>query len=216
MSNNPTPEQLAELEENLKKMSPDELKNFQKSQCIFCQIVDGKVQSKKVYEDNKIVAILDINPASPGHMLVMPKEHYMIMPQIPEDEINHLFGIIKTLSQISLRALEVEGTNILIANGLAAGQKSQHFMIHIIPRKEGDEINFIMPQKTHSDEELEAVRLRMADLLMGKKQSPLVMEDKMEAVSKKESVFPTKDESWNNSEQKDNIDLDEITRIFKQ
>ena len=211
MSPNPTPEQIAELEEKLKKMSPEELKNFQKGQCIFCQIVDGKMQSKKVYEDDKIIALLDINPANPGHMLVMPKEHYMIMPQIPEDELSHLFNTIKILSQIALRSLEAGGTNIMVANGMIAGQRSQHFMAHLIPRKDGDEINFVIPQKTHQEEELEAVRLRMTSILMAKNQSFSVSEDK--------NIPPTKEtkskiDEKKDTEQKEEIDLDEITKIF--
>ena len=88
-----TEEQRKELEEKLKKMSPEELKEFQKQQCIFCQIIAGKVPSKKVYEDAQCIAVLDIAPASKGHLLIMPKEHYAIMPQIPDKEIGHIFFI---------------------------------------------------------------------------------------------------------------------------
>ncbi len=140
-------EQVAELREKIKNMSPEELREFQKKQCIFCHIVSGKVQSKKIFEDDKSLAVLDINPANPGHILLMPKEHYSIMPQIPEDILQHLFMVTKSLSNVALRGLEVQGVNILIANGVAAGQKANHFMIHIIPRKEGDGINFELPQK---------------------------------------------------------------------
>ena len=75
-----TEEQVKELQEKIKNMSPEELKEFQKKQCVFCQIISGKVQSKKVYDDEKCIAILDINPANPGHVLLLPKEHYSIMP----------------------------------------------------------------------------------------------------------------------------------------
>jgi len=135
-----TDEQRKAFEEKLKKMSPAELKEFQKQQCIFCQIINGKVPSKKIYEDDKCVALMDINPAAIGHVLLLPKEHYSIMPQIPDSEIGRLFVVAKHLSQSLLRKLKSEGTNIFVANGLVAGQKAQHFMLHIIPRKEGDEI----------------------------------------------------------------------------
>src|SRR3989338_4984837 len=105
-------EQLKELQEKVKNMSPEELKEFQKKQCIFCQIIAGKVQSKKIYEDDKCIAILDINPANPGHILLLPKEHYSIMPQVPESEIAHLFVVMKTISNAALRGLGVQGTNI--------------------------------------------------------------------------------------------------------
>ena len=70
-----TPEQAKQLQERLSKMSPEELKAYQKQQCIFCQIIEGKVQSKKIFEDEHSIAILDINPANPGHTLLLPKEH---------------------------------------------------------------------------------------------------------------------------------------------
>jgi len=151
-------EQVAELREKIKNMSPEELREFQKKQCIFCHIVSGKVQSKKIFEDDKSLAVLDINPANPGHILLMPKEHYSIMPQIPEDILQHLFMVTKSLSNVALRGLEVQGVNILIANGVAAGQKANHFMIHIIPRKEGDGINFELPQKQIDEKTLVSIR----------------------------------------------------------
>ena len=133
-----TAEQQQALQEKIKKMSPEELKQFQKQQCIFCQIVAGKVPAKKVYDDPLSIAILDINPAVRGHLLIIPKEHYAIMPQVPEKEISQLFVVAKYLSQVLLKTLKATGTNVFVANGLAAGQKSQHFMVHLIPRKEGD------------------------------------------------------------------------------
>src|SRR3989344_2863950 len=93
-----TPEQVEALKEKLKNMSPEELKEFQKKQCIFCQIISGKIEAKRVYEDERVLAILDINPANPGHILLMPKEHYAIMPQIPKEEMEHLFMAAKALS----------------------------------------------------------------------------------------------------------------------
>ena len=151
-------EEIKKMQEKIKNMSPEELKEFQKKQCIFCHIVSGKVQSKKIYEDEGCVALLDINPANPGHILLLPKEHYSIMPQLPEEEIAHLFTVAKTISNAALRALEVQGTNIVVQNGIAAGQKAQHFMIHIIPRKEKDGINFELPQKEIPEDELEKIR----------------------------------------------------------
>ena len=164
-----TPEQQADLQKKLENMSPEELREFQKKQCIFCHIVSGKVAAKKVYEDDKAIAVLDINPANPGHILLMPKEHYMIMPQMPEEELKHIFILAKHLSNVLLKALDVRGTNIIVANGPAAGQKAQHFMIHIIPRKEEDGVEFKLPSTKREDEELEEiakkVRKRLNELL---------------------------------------------------
>jgi|TARA_B100002003_G_C14062915_1_gene511601 histidine triad (HIT) family protein len=131
----------AAMQEKFQNMSPEEQKQFQIQNCIFCQIVEGKVNSKKIYEDDKCLAILDINPANPGHVLLMPKEHYAIMPVIPEDVIKHLFMISKQMSAALLKALQAQGTDIFVANGAAAGQKAQHFMLHVIPRMENDGVN---------------------------------------------------------------------------
>ena len=158
-------EQIKALQEKLKNMSPEELREFQKKQCIFCQIISGKVQAKRVYEDGHVLAILDINPANPGHMLIMPKEHYSIMPQMPDDEIEHIFNVAKTLSNASLRALEVQGSNIIVANGVAAGQRAQHFMVHLIPRGENDGLDFKLPQKAIPEEELRDTAKILAESL---------------------------------------------------
>ena len=160
-------EQLKALQEKIKQMSPEELKEFQKKQCIFCQIVAGKIQSRKVFEDEKTVAILDINPANPGHVLLLTKEHYSIMPQLPDDEVSHIFMVAKALSNSMLRGIEVQGTNIIVANGIAAGQRAQHFMVHIIPRKDNDGIDFVLPQKTMQQDEIEAVGNKLIASLAG-------------------------------------------------
>lgn len=162
-----SPEQLKALQEKIKQMSPEELKEFQKKQCIFCQIVAGKIQSRKVFEDERVIAILDINPANPGHVLLLTKEHYSIMPQLPDDEVAHVFMVAKSLSNSMLRGIEVQGTNIIVANGIAAGQRAQHFMVHVIPRKENDNVNFVLPQKTMQQDEIEAVGNKLIASLGG-------------------------------------------------
>ncbi len=154
-----TPEQRKELEEKLKKMSPQELLEFQKQQCLFCQLITGKIPAKKVYEDEHCISVLDIRPATRGHILILPKEHYAIMPQMKEEEIGHLFVVAKKLSQLLLKALRADGTSLFIANGLVAGQKAQHFMVHLIPRKEGDGL---LPLQVKLLPEQERQQLRVA------------------------------------------------------
>ena len=230
-----TEEQMAELQEKIKNMSPEELREFQKKQCVFCHIVAGKVQSKKVYEDEKCIGVLDINPANPGHILLLPKEHYTILPQVPEEELIHLFVIAKTLSNAALRGMQVHGTNIVVANGIAAGQKAQHFMIHIIPRKEEDGINFELPQKEIPEKELEKIKDQLiAKLGMMKKGTPSqekqiekvqellkpkVVEAEFKEVKKekkKEQKKETKKEVKEKKEEskKENIDLDDIAKVL--
>lgn len=146
-------------QEQIKNMSPDELREFQKQNCIFCQIASDKVSSKKVYEDAKVFAILDINPANPGHMLLLPKEHYQIMPQVPDDIIGHMLMVAKGLSHACLRGLKTQGCTIIAANGIAAGQKAPHFILHVIPRMNGDGLSFTLPENEPLDEHLKAFAL---------------------------------------------------------
>ncbi|MDA1196648.1 MAG: HIT family protein [Nanoarchaeota archaeon] len=175
-----SPEQVEEMQEKIKNMSHEELREFQKQQCIFCHIISGKVQSRKIYEDENVLAILDINPANPGHVLVLPKEHYAIMPQLSNEEISHVFMIVKTISNACLRALGVTGTNIIVQNGVAAGQKAQHFMVHVIPCQDGDGLRFEVPQRQMKEDDLEKVRKQIATH-MGKKSE----DSGLQAASKK-------------------------------
>ena len=223
-------EQLKALQEKIKQMSPEELKEFQKKQCIFCQIIAGKVQSKKIFEDNIAIGILDINPANPGHILLLPKEHYTIMPQLPEDVLSHLFMAAKALSNSLLRSLEVQGTNIIVANGVAAGQRAQHFMIHVIPRKENDGISFELPQKSIQMDELEKIGKKLVENLGSKVEDkempkPFVMPKKIVEAQFKEKPkekeakkAPIKKEKKSIEKipksSKENIDLDDIAKML--
>jgi histidine triad (HIT) family protein len=141
-------------EEDIKKMSPEQLRQLQKQQCIFCHIIAKRVQSKIVYEDDKVTAVLDINPANPGHILLLPKEHYSVSPQIPDDLMAYMGMIAKQLSNAVVRAIGAEGTTIIAANGLAAGQRASHFMLHVIPRKEGDKIGIMLPPGEIDDKQM--------------------------------------------------------------
>ena len=198
----PTEEQMKELQEKLKNMSPEELKEFQQKQCIFCQIVSGKVSSKKIYEDDICIVILDINPANPGHVLLMPKEHYAIMPMLPENVLSHMAKISKQLSSIMLKALNAEGTTIFIANGVSAGQRAQHFMIHIIPRKENDGVGMDIPAGNFSEAQLLEVGKRIqdkVDSVFDIKREKVIFEDKLTKESKTVKKLKSGSEKTKNS-----------------
>lgn len=200
-------EQLKALQEKIRQMSPEELKEFQKGQCIFCQIVAGKVQSRKIYEDDKVVALLDINPANPGHTLLVTKEHYSIMPQVPDDEVAHAFMVVKSLSNSMLKSVDAHGTNIIVANGIAAGQRAQHFMVHIIPRRENDNVNFVLPQKAMEQNEIEAVGNKLIAALGGaaeKEEEKPIIPFKIQQPKREE---PKK-------EPKSGINLDDISKLL--
>ncbi len=133
------------------ELTNEEKLSQQKEQCIFCQVISGQKPALKVYEDNKVVAILDIGPANKGHVLLMPKEHYSIMPLMPEDLIRHIFKISKGISQALLKAMLVSGTNLFIANGGIAGQQIPHFVVHIIPREKEDGVDIFDLRRINVD-----------------------------------------------------------------
>ena len=114
-------------------------------QCIFCNIASGKIPAKSVYSDDKVNAVLDINPASDGHILLIPKKHVMLMAQMDDELASHMGMISKQLSHSLIRSLKVDGVSIFVANGPAAGQRAPHFMLHIISRKKADEIALAPP-----------------------------------------------------------------------
>ncbi len=145
-------------EEDIKNMSPEELRALQKEQCVFCKMVEGKIQARKVFEDENFLAVLDINPATPGHILLMPKEHISILPQLPEPLVQKLGVLSKHLSQAALKAMKAEGTTIFVANGLVAGQRAAHFLLHIIPRKEGDDAGITLEETDISESDAQKLQ----------------------------------------------------------
>ncbi len=123
----------------------------EEEQCVFCHIASGKIPTKKVYEDDKVAAVLDINPATPGHILLVPKQHASIMPQMSEEVVAHIGMVAKQLSHALIRALKIDGTSIFAANGVAAGQRAPHFLLHVIPRSQNDGVG-LQPSHIKLDE----------------------------------------------------------------
>ncbi len=131
--------------------------------CIVCQIIGDKIPSKKVYEDELVMAVLDINGANPGHCFVMPKNHYPIIEHVPNSELGRLFQVSNKVSSAIFESLGAQGTNIFVANGIPAGQTVAHFTINVIPRKENDGINLQWQPKQLSEEEMSTVELKLKE-----------------------------------------------------
>ena len=130
--------------------------------CVFCRIITGEIPSQKVYEDHETLAFLDINPASKGHTLVIPKEHYEFLSQMPEREY---LSFMKSLQKVTKALMKyTDGVNILQNNGKDAGQLVPHVHFHIIPRRPNDGIK-IETWRTHQDPDLEKVQKVIQSLL---------------------------------------------------
>ncbi|MEY8391207.1 HIT family protein [Lachnospiraceae bacterium] len=108
------------------------------SNCIFCKISGGEIPSKTIYEDNEFRVILDISPATRGHALIIPKEHYANLYEMPEEAAGRVMMLAKRMAGYLTERLHCEGLNIVQNNGEVAGQTVFHFHMHLIPRYTGD------------------------------------------------------------------------------
>lgn len=188
-------------------MSQEEMMELQKQNCIFCKIAEKKIPSKIIHEDDKVICILDINPASEGHILVYPKEHYMILPQIPENVLAHIFKIVTLMSKTLLKTFQTGGTSVFIANGVAAGQKSPHILIHVIPRRANDGI-FNLQTYEITDEQKEKIKS-----ILKKELIKVFGKETSQTTNTKEDSKEKKITKNENKQQK--IDLDKISEYFK-
>lgn len=110
--------------------------------CIFCKIVTVEVPASVVYETDSVVAFLDINPLSDGHLLVIPREHYTRVTDLPPDDCTRLFAPVPRLARALLEVTGAEGINVLLNSGTVAGQVVPHVHCHLIPRKSDDGLGY--------------------------------------------------------------------------
>ena len=137
-----------------------------KKNCIFCKIVNKEIASKIIFEDEKCMAILDINPISPGHLVLFPKEHFMIMQAVPDDILGHLAFVSKSLCELLIKTFECLDVTSMVCNGTAAGQMGQHYLIHLIPKYKNDNLDFSTKANTEQkDFELEKLQTKLKEKL---------------------------------------------------
>jgi histidine triad (HIT) family protein len=110
--------------------------------CVFCRIVAGTLPSTKVYEDESVLAIMDINPLTAGHLLVMPKAHMETLFDADERAVTDVIRVVMRIAKAIQRGLKPEGLNVLQANGRAAFQSVPHLHFHLIPRRTDDGAGF--------------------------------------------------------------------------
>lgn len=162
-------EQQIRLNEILSTFPEEEVLDLQKQQCIFCAIARKEINSKILYEDNFFMAILDINPANPGHVLLYPKEHISHLNKLTDKEVSDLFLIANKITERFKEKLNVQGFNILLNEGKIAGQRSSHLLVHLIPRFKDDNVDFDWQSKQVSNDELDDI-LRLLKPIEIKKQ----------------------------------------------
>ncbi len=128
--------------------------------CLFCEIIEGNIPSKKVYEDDKVLAILDISQMTKGHTLVMPKQHFRNIYDVDSETLAHLMEVVRKLAIQITEKTGALGCNIFNNNNEAAGQSVMHLHFHIIPRYADD--GFKLPALSH-DYDLDEVLHQLTD-----------------------------------------------------
>ncbi len=123
----------------------------------FKDIIDRKEKARIIYEDEAALAFLPENASVPGEVVLIPKKPYSIMEQIPDEVLEHLFTLAKRLSDVCFEILSGQGTNILIHNGVTAGQEVPHFSIRILPRRKEDGLNMKWSSEKEDEGELDSV-----------------------------------------------------------
>lgn len=109
--------------------------------CIFCKINQGEIPSTTIYEDEDFKVILDINPASRGHAVILPKNHAANLMELSDEDAEKIFKVAKKCAAAMMKVLHCDGINVLQNNGEVAGQTVFHLHVHLIPRYEGDTVN---------------------------------------------------------------------------
>lgn len=126
--------------------------------CIFCKIANGEIPSKTLYEDEKFRVILDIGPAAKGHALIIPKNHYANLYELPDEVASNVMLLAKKMASQMTDRLSCDGFNLVQNNGEVAGQTVFHFHMHLIPRYKDDGQKIGWKPGKPSQEELEEIR----------------------------------------------------------
>lgn len=130
--------------------------------CSFCKIIaDGGTGI--LYQDAQVVILLHRMPSTSGHMLLLPREHYAIFEQVPDYVVAKLFIMANKMSTLLFDSLNIQGTNILVANGVEAGQEAPHVALNVVGRVEGDGLSMQWQPKQLSDEEMGTIELMLKE-----------------------------------------------------
>lgn len=127
-----------------------------------CPLCD-EAKNLALHETDTYQVLLHPRPAVPGHLLIIPKEHYPIMEQVPDEVVGEMFNAASKMSALLFEGMKAQGTNVLVQNGLPAGQTEPHVSIHVVPRQPEDGMNFMWQPKQMSDEDLNRIENALKD-----------------------------------------------------
>lgn len=126
--------------------------------CIFCKIANGEIPAKTLYEDEQFRVILDLGPATKGHALILPKDHFANLYELPEETAADVMKLAKKMAAQMTEKLSCDGFNLVQNNGEVAGQTVFHYHLHLIPRYKGDGQKIGWKPGSPSAEELEEIK----------------------------------------------------------
>ena len=133
--------------------------------CIFCEMVAGQIPVTKIYEDEVVLAFLDIGPVSDGHTLVIPRQHFEKLHDCPAELLGQVSSRLGKIAEAVATGMNSEGYNVLCNNGRAAGQLVSHLHFHIIPRNSGDGVFNRWPAYKYQDGKIEQIAVRIRENL---------------------------------------------------
>lgn len=126
--------------------------------CIFCKIANGEIPSRTLYEDDDFRVIMDLAPATKGHSLILPKEHYKNVYEIADDTAAKVLPLAKKMAVLMTEKLGADGFNIVQNNNEVAGQTVFHFHVHLIPRYNDDNQSLVMKPQEMTDAQLDEIK----------------------------------------------------------
>jgi histidine triad (HIT) family protein len=124
--------------------------------CIFCRIANKELPAEILYETDKVMSILDINPIHYGHALVIPKQHCVDFLTVPREDLHQVLEAAQIVAKAIVKSLGLNGFNVFSNNGSIAGQSVFHFHIHVTPRYENDNIRFVLDLKSYAQGDMAA------------------------------------------------------------
>ena len=151
--------------------------------CTFCDMIHGAAEVSICHEDSRAIAFMDVQPVNNGHVLVVPRDHYETLAEIPNDLAVHLFRVSMRLASAITHVTGTRDLNIVVSSGTEAGQDEPHFHVHLIPRRAGDGFDIplpfdgsSMPDRTVLDAYAARIIAALRDPVRGEPEEPFAEE----------------------------------------
>lgn len=135
--------------------------------CEYCELVERSSKAQVLYEDNEIMVVVKDMIFTPGQVTIFPKSHFTILEMVPDAILQKCFTIANKVGMAVFDGLGSQGTNILVQNGLSAGQKVPHFAVEVIPRREEDNLNLRWDPQQVPEEEMDRTHQMLTEVVMG-------------------------------------------------